>query len=133
MARERDGLLIGESADYVFDQSTSSDDYPDADNSFIDHPIPYLFRTKQYDFDKRESLKNIVSAYLETNNSGSMRISYKTEKGMQEGIQFYQTGDICRIKPNCNRVSTFGIEISGNGQIEISGITLNYKLMGGVR
>lgn len=133
MARERDGLLIGESADYVFDQSTSSDDYPDADNSFIDHPIPYLFRTKQYDFDKRESLKNIVSAYLETNNSGSMRISYKTEKGMQEGIQFYPTGDICRIKPNCNRVSTFGIEISGNGKIEISGITLNYKLMGGVR
>lgn len=108
--------------------------------------INCFMQTKLFDlgrFDKRKTIKNV---YLSVGaaTAGTLNISFLTERGMIEKVrqveilgtadgyspEYFKTVTVLPCQP---RAVSFGIKIESEGATAISGININYKILGSVR
>ena len=134
------GVYQGIHVYYVLDTSKDTDDHPWIDFEHNEEigwepvRIPYMFQTKQFDFNAMERLKTINSVYIWSGESTEADITYILERGEWQDVNaFLPVSGVSRKTPSISRERTFGMRIEGKGNAEFSGITINYKLMGGVR
>ena len=134
------GVYQGIHVYYVLDTSKDTDDHPWIDFEHNEEigwepeRIPYMFQTKQFDFNVMEKRKTINSIYIWSGESTEADITYILERcEMQDVNALLPVSGVSRKTPNISRERTFGMRIEGKGNAEFSGITINYKLMGGVR
>ena len=118
-----------------------SPDYKD-DNS---KPISSALQTKLFDFSLPAHKKNIGRVDLTLGNNGGAPISVEfiTENGSEsqeiilEGneTQSYTAGYVNNraVFPCIKAVGYFGVKLSCNGNIATDSLSLNYKVLGGIR
>jgi len=109
---------------------------------FVDD-ISSMLQTKLFDFKSFERRKNIKNVYIGvgTSNESTLYISFLTERGtinMASEVQITETAS--DYSPECLKtvsilpcqpmVLCFGLKIESKGSIAISGININYKVLG---
>ncbi|MDD4699338.1 MAG: hypothetical protein PHV07_03650 [Oscillospiraceae bacterium] len=112
---------------------------------FVDD-ISSMLQTKLFDFKSFERRKNIKNVYIGvgTSNESTLYISFLTERGtinMASEVQITETAS--DYSPECLKtvsilpcqpmVLCFGLKIESKGSIAISGININYKVLGCVK
>ena len=124
----------------VLDTSKDADDHPWIDfehnEEFRWDPvrIPYMLQTKQFDFNAMERRKTIGSVYIRSGESTESQVTYILEKGEITDVRsLVPVMGVSRKTPNISRERTFGMRLEGTGHAEFAGITIQYKLIGGVR
>ena len=142
MAREDQIVFLGYAGDnfvsYILDDKADFDEMnPQVDGSEIltdKQKIPYLFQTKQFDFGAMERRKTIGSVYIRSGESTESQVTYILEKGEITDVRsLVPVMGVSRKTPNISRERTFGMRLEGTGHAEFAGITIQYKLIGGVR
>lgn len=113
--------------DMVFDVETGI---------FSEQPIPVSFRTKAFDFGRRESLKSISQILVGLEGpSGKFRFTYHTERGAwQDAAVAPENSPVCssagqlRLTPHLNRVREFSLQADGEGSLAVTGLTLRITM-----
>ena len=109
------------------------------------HPIKSEIQTKLFEFNAQGYYKNIDKVSLSLGNNGGIPImvSFITDMGTEEAeitpdgedTQAYSAGYVksVQINPCIRQVERFGVKLSCDGPLAVDGITLTYRITGGVR
>lgn len=108
-------------------------------------PIHSFFETKLFDFGSDQRSKAIHQLYISMADAGGrVRVSYITEAFTAEDAYLLESTEAetpytagyfrpFRLSPNLHRVREFGLRLESEGEMRISGITIDYSLQGGTR
>lgn len=111
----------------------------------IEKDIESKMQTKLFDFSAAGYLKNIdrVSVGFGNNNGAPINVSFVTNAGSQsDTVELYasQTDEreasfvtVKNFYPTMRSVQTFGVRIECDGMLAVDGISLQYRLLGGVK
>lgn len=106
-------------------------------------PIPCSCTTKFFDFNLPNQLKRVESVGISLGNECNLRIVFLTDGGNEEisvALNEYSTElrmpeyiQSVILNPCIRSVIRFGIKFESDSAIDIYGITLNYRMLGGAR
>lgn len=108
-------------------------------------PFVSSFTTKLFEFGAQGYYKNVERAVLSLGNNGGepINVSFVTDMGTEEAevipdgedTQPYSAGYVksVQVNPCIRQVERFGVRLSCNGPLAVDGITLSYRVTGGVR
>ena len=113
--------------------------------TIIDKKIKSAIQSKMFDFSAAGYLKNIDRVGITFGNNGGapIDISFVTDKGSESNTvtlvgSFVNKQDTAFITaknffPTLRAVRTFGLKIECSGPLYINGLTLQYRLLGGIK
>lgn len=147
-------LLLAESGSYgifkaEFDEESAYDHILLSDTSRnykeISAPIKSELQTKLFEFGAQGYYKNVDRVVLSLGNNGGepVNVCFVTDMGTEEtevtpdgeDTQPYSAGYIksVQLNPCIRQVERFGVKLSCDGPLAVDGITLSYRVTGGVR
>lgn len=107
--------------------------------------IPTMVKTKYYDFNSSTTLKNIpkIELSLGTNGGTAINVTAITDKGESDTVIYvdapeedrYSVGhfDNKVIRPLANRANRLALKFTCDGDMAIDGMTIIYKMLGGIK
>lgn len=124
----------------IYSTDTSLDGY-----RTIPHPIKSEAQTKLFEFGAQGYYKNVDKVVLSVGNNGGVpiNVSFVTDMGTEETeivpdgsqTEAYTAGYVksMQLSPCIRQVERFGVKLSCEGPLLVDGITLTYRVTGGVR
>lgn len=109
------------------------------------NPIKSEIQTKLFEFNAQGYYKNVdkVSLSLGNNGGAPITVSFITDMGTEseevtpegEDVQAFSAGYVKSVQfnPCIRQVERFGVKLSCDGPLAVDGITLTYRITGGVR
>lgn len=108
--------------------------------------IPSMLQTKLFDFKSIDKRKDIQKVYigLGASEESTINVSFITERGINEDARTIEINDYAdnyspqliktiSVLPTQPRVMEFGLKLESDGTIAVSGITINYRMLGSVK
>ena len=108
--------------------------------------ISSMLQTKLFDFKSLERRKNVERVYLGVgaNEESTINVSFVTERGINEDARTIEINDYAdnyspeliktiSILPSQPRLLEFGLKLESDGTIAVSGIVINYRMLGSVK
>lgn len=120
---------------------------PDTSGNYqeVSAPIKSEMQTKLFEFGTQGYYKNIDKVVLSLGNNGGepIKVSFVTDMGTEEETitldsnetKPYSAGYVksVQLNPCIRQVERFGVRLSCEGPLAVDGITLTYRITGGVR
>lgn len=106
-------------------------------------PICFQLRSKLFDFSRPERSKAVRRLFLGIGHytAGALQFAYCTDRGKaaehhrhvlsepKEGLRL----NSCRLSPNLTRLRRMALEVSGEGAVVLTALTIDYDVVGPMR